>query len=1261
MKRTSFVMQPELALRALAVIIVMLTAITARADDLPDKNTIIVNLAPLKFVYNDATVTDEGDNQELWNSLMKYKFWGTGEVVFDKAGVVIKEPSGYTGTAGKKISLGGGQETSGAVVFNSNNYTLGGPIISGDDEQADKDLSVPELDESGITWESAVALTSAEAGEIQFIHVPPISDEDFKNEYLWFDKFIEGITFENGSGKTLYVLMPTKKHNKDGRDGRLTRIFLRDGLTIKDAANDCKILVVYVNENATWNSTTNSWDGLDLSKATIIDDKNYEGNLLFYTNADITWGSKNSNMKADLLGTFITSGSLTVNKQINITGQLIAGKSLLFSDEFDGQFQYVSFNPVSLMGHKIPYIKINDDGDGEFDIYMNDDALTEVSFDYSLDFISKDDPKLGSYNIISRDDMGANPTDETDPHYMPFAQDGKTKHVVIPQGKHHLDKTIYLNVKPKVFNYEAFMLLRITNLHGAVMVGAIQDGAFLLKVTPSNKPPYFVDTDKIKLAVPEKTVKEKAGTIQAKDDEGDDCTYAITGGTAMDLFEINFQTGVVAMKNGVEPFDYEEWKEAGTKYTINVEVCDTRATTFSDDLCSEYTFPVSITDVNEAPYFTNESNVISIAEGAAVSTDAITYEDPDKYNTGTFLNNELVIMGDESNLFEITADGYIKPKDGAVIDKSEYEIEVRVRDANKDKEGNLIYPDLYHDKTFTLRYYTTGVDYMDWDDSQKKLVSKNTATDTNAANDKVWILSGTETTLGTEGTQKAPTDAWYIARDNVSFDHQIRSADYCNIHLILADGCAMTVGTENEPLTSNAIHVYEGGLSIYAQEKGTGSLTAVSSLEIGKGIDVYNDKINEAVFLTINGGQVTAIGKYAIDVTISDKNRTGGIIINGGKVTANGSLCGILASDNSRSGSQTIVTINGGEVSSTSSIAIEGTDVIITGGHFEAKNNHNSCDFNIFGYTSVIITGGQVEALGVTNSYRGETTLGWTDIDDYIQVGKYVEYDGKVVIPAGRYFLVDGTTTVFGSATADYVFTDEELTAIAGKKLIPALPIATGGVDYLAFTNGIGNWTLLGDEAQVYAVTGYNLTAGLVYLKPIEGNVVPKGMPVVIGNKNEGTALPANIYLVGPDAQTKTVDGLLKGFVACDGSKTVQDYLDESFGEGVSASDYIPYLLKGGSFKAVLVNAADVIKQDICLLFIPKWDVLTGKSVGSTNATRSIGIGEGGETTRIRPPLTPPTQEGKGCAQWYDMQGRRIEKPTRKGLYIRNGVKVVIK
>ena len=573
-------------------------------------------------------------------------------------------------------------------------------------------------------------------------------------------------------------------------------------------------------------------------------------------------------------------------------------------------------------------------------------------------------------------------------------------------------------------------------------------------------------------------------------------------------------------------------------------------------------FTVSVIDQNEAPYFTNKSDVIHFLDGAAVSTDAITFADPDKFATGEFLNNELVIMGDESNLFEITADGYIKPKDGAVIDKSEYEIEVRVRDANKDKEGNLIYPDLYHDKTFTLRYYTTNVDYLDWDDSQKKLVSKNTATDNNAANDKVWLLGGTEQELGTYNSE-----TWYVVpSDGVNYSSPLFLKG--DVHVILTDGAMMK--HQIETLRQSEI------LTIHGQTEGTGKLT-------GDRLVINGD-------ITINGGIIEINSER---VAISS---IGNIFINGGQVTAAGRDYGI-----------------------------------------------------------------QIESL--LNSANRYIILRWSKISDFIQASSYYfQQSGSVMkIPAGKCFLVDGTTTVFGSATADYVFTDEELTAIAGKKLIPALPIATGGVDYLAFTNDIGNWTLLGDEAQVYAVTGYNLTAGLVYLKPIEGNVVPKGMPVVIGNKTEGTALPANIYLVGPDAQAKTVDGLLKGFVACDGSKTVQNYLDESFGKdgkSVSASDYIPYLLKGGSFKAVQVSASDVIKQDICLLFIPKWDVLKGKSAGSTNATRSIGIGESGATAIDNSQLTIDNLAG---AQWYDLQGRKIAEPTRKGLYINNGKILVVR
>ena len=48
----------------------------------------------------------------------------------------------------------------------------------------DRDLSVPVFDETGITWEPAVELTSGYLDEgIGYIHVPPITKEDINNEH----------------------------------------------------------------------------------------------------------------------------------------------------------------------------------------------------------------------------------------------------------------------------------------------------------------------------------------------------------------------------------------------------------------------------------------------------------------------------------------------------------------------------------------------------------------------------------------------------------------------------------------------------------------------------------------------------------------------------------------------------------------------------------------------------------------------------------------------------------------------------------------------------------------------------------------------------------------------------------------------------------------------------------------------------------------------------------------------------------------------
>ena len=118
--------------------------------------------------------------------------------------------------------------------------------------------------------------------------------------------------------------------------------------------------------------------------------------------------------------------------------------------------------------------------------------------------------------------------------------------------------------------------------------------------------------------MPENSTKAVAGQIKARDDEGDYFTFEITEGNAQDLFDIGLTTGVVSMKNGAEPFDYEEWVSNNKpEYKIKVEVLDVLATSFSTLLGNVGTFTIEIRDVNEKPYFdySSKDNIeISIPE-----------------------------------------------------------------------------------------------------------------------------------------------------------------------------------------------------------------------------------------------------------------------------------------------------------------------------------------------------------------------------------------------------------------------------------------------------------------------------------------------------------------------------------------------------------------------------------------------------------------------------------------------------------------------
>ena len=238
----------------------------------------------------------------------------------------------------------------------------------------------------------------------------------------------------------------------------------------------------------------------------------------------------------------------------------------------------------------------------------------------------------------------------------------------------------------------------------------------------------------------------------------------------------------------------------------------------------------------------------------------------------------------------------------------------------------------------------------------------------------------------------------------------------------------------------------------------------------------------------------------------------------------------------------------------------------------------------------------------------------------------------------------------------------------------PADPVAVtitrsiaGGVPYIVATMTDG-WTI-GDGVKAFLPNSYEYGASEITLTELAG--APQDKVVILGNAQEDEALPAEIALVpAPDDESAVEKSYSdafeamdkKHFAITDGTLTLGSVIAND-NTGLTASDAIVMVLKDGKFKAVDISQNDLgqnAKSGVLLFILSKWEYLNvgSNAGGSTNAARSIGIGDGGETTRIRPPLTPPTQEGK----WYDLQGRRMQgQPVRKGVYVRNGTKVVIK
>lgn len=879
-----------------------------------------VNLAPFYFHSGESA----SDGLASWNRLMKYKIWGTEGVTFNKEDVIIRETSGYTGTA------------SGNVTFNNGRHVLGGPILSGKDlvfsypgtspdkdslykgpvrahelvlanwydapntfyegnycfdgtniymdqgddnarkkwvdnvkngkvyanfdakfrhepfancpkgptkdgidsiPEPDYNLFVPEI-AAPASWEPGLNITLT-VPETKYIHIPPIeSDKDS----TWYNKFMESIVIGGTKDKKLYILMPRKTHNANHKNGRLTRIFLRDGLTIMPASNNTHIEVVYVNSEATWDKAGQQWKNFVIHDTTVVKNSEYAGNLLFYTTKDITWENM---IDPNYQGTFMTTGSFSIKNHINLAGQLLS-RNISFEADVKGDFHYVPFNPPEI-----------DIGVFSSDKFIEKDALesmgvgltsapeTEVSFKYCFEFFGNLSESVqkqySSWNFATVDDLNFEIEAGNTAAFMPLCSKNEFKEVVVHKGETEPNLNFMPNIIVKVDDLvegDEWMIFKVWDLNGAVLAGDRFDGGIPLKLTDSSNDPPVIDTKSV-LAVLEETANAKAGKVKATDPEGTaELVFNIIGGSAMDLFDISV-SGDVSLKTGVDPLDYESWcgyeaacSTHNPKYEIEVQVCEKKASM----VCDTAKMEVLVKDVNENPIVKDDTLEIleNAAGGSTVGRIPLDDIDVDL----NFRVNTMKGVGGDTAIFDVLANGRIALKADASLDyesDSLYELKVRLEDS-----GN---PDLFDTATITIKVkdFDDGPYFGDISDGSVKENSPvNTLVNSVVAicSDKSKVL--TYTLDDPTGTFKIDAKTGAVTVAEATLDYERQQSYIVTVHVSDNGAKPQTASVQVNILVEdvNENPVFEGDSATFAENLPKGQV--VTTLTAGD-IDVAED------------------------------------------------------------------------------------------------------------------------------------------------------------------------------------------------------------------------------------------------------------------------------------------------------------------------------------------------------------------------------------------------------------------------------------
>ena len=452
------------------------------------------------------------------------------------------------------------------------------------------------------------------------------------------------------------------------------------------------------------------------------------------------------------------------------------------------------------------------------------------------------------------------------------------------------------------------------------------------------------------------------------------------------------------------------------------------------------------------------------------------------------------------------------------------------------------------------------VAYVDADGNLHDDLTDSTPQTTDDGHD-AYILDGTETTLGADGTV-----TWYVALPSLKphynsyYTHLYPIELKGDVHLVLANGSEMSVGgcaaegcIHGDASTSLTIYAQSvlddiGYLSTYPLVSGAAGIRAgtftinggyvyLSSMSSSYTYGIYADgggmTFNGGYVysydkyglfandcgITVNGGWLTILQEYNTDYGIYCQT-TGAhtIDINGGTVSAEGDKAGIWATNavNIKSNVSAVGTGIGSYA-----IYSDAGDINISGGKVTADAS-NPGYYGIYSNAGTVsITAGQVKANGTLRGIyaKKDIFLSLNDATEFISSNQYSVESGGVKIPRGQYLGVSDLGCVLneacGSADGDYVFDvpgNTTLSFISGKTLKKAYPVVGSG-KYLACDRTDGYW-LLGDETVALYPTGVKfiekldgtITAEVILSEtPLAG--VPKDRAVILASETEGNDL----------------------------------------------------------------------------------------------------------------------------------------------------------